>query len=406
MNTPFVLATLLVAPLLSACNHPDSTRAAAPVVRDSAGITIVENAAPKWAPGEAWTLSAEPLVIGSLDGPPEYQLFNVAAAIRLPDGRILLGNSGSGELRYFDATGKYLKSVGRLGDGPGEYRGIEGIELSGDSLLVIDRLLGRVSVLDVEGMFARDFPIPLPRTMRGPSGRFGDGTLLFGGIDLMLDGGGPAEGRRRDPMRYFRVSTEGQMLDTVGVFDGPERVTQVSSQGGRTAIRLLFVSFGPVFTIRAHGDGLIAALGKSYELSFLRADGSLNRLVRRSHTPEPVTDADLRSYTELRRRQAIARGDASNNDQVDPLTAEFFSAYGPVVLDALGNAWVSDYRHPWKEGALAWSVFDAEGTWLGEVRLPDKLRILEIGGDYLIALLRDDLDVEYAHVYQIDKPRG
>jgi hypothetical protein len=42
------------------------------VVRDSAGITIVENHAAAWTDGNTWILAAEPLLsVGVLDGPEE-----------------------------------------------------------------------------------------------------------------------------------------------------------------------------------------------------------------------------------------------------------------------------------------------------------------------------------------------
>ena len=47
------------------------------LIRDSAGIEIVENIAPAWTEGDGWRLSDEPvLTIGVLEGREEYQLFN------------------------------------------------------------------------------------------------------------------------------------------------------------------------------------------------------------------------------------------------------------------------------------------------------------------------------------------
>ena len=67
-------------------------------------------------------LAAEPdLVIGVLEGAAEYQLYRVGRPVRLSDGRIAVPNSGSHEVRLFDASGRFLRSVGRLGSGPGEF---------------------------------------------------------------------------------------------------------------------------------------------------------------------------------------------------------------------------------------------------------------------------------------------
>ena len=39
----------------------------------------------------------------------------------LADGRIVVSNAGSHELRVFDAQGRHLHSFGRQGEGPGEF---------------------------------------------------------------------------------------------------------------------------------------------------------------------------------------------------------------------------------------------------------------------------------------------
>lgn len=126
-------------------------------VRDSAGVMIAENTAPVWEEGSAWRLSAEPaLEIGVFEGAPEYQLFRVAGALRLADGRIAVANSGTHELRFYSADGTYLSATGREGEGPGEFKGLaQPLLLAPDSLLVWDWSIARASIFDDDGTFAR-----------------------------------------------------------------------------------------------------------------------------------------------------------------------------------------------------------------------------------------------------------
>ena len=89
-------------------------------VLDSAGITIVHNHVPQWSEGEAWSVSAEPRVsIGVLDGPAEYQLFDVVAAARQSDGDLVLVDGGTREVRLYDGDGVFLTKLGGRGSGPG-----------------------------------------------------------------------------------------------------------------------------------------------------------------------------------------------------------------------------------------------------------------------------------------------
>ena len=94
-------------------------RADAPyTVRDSAGIPVVENRAPTWAPGEAWLVDAEPvLTLGSLDGPEETQFFDVATVRLRDDGALLVADAGNHRISAFGSNGIYLWSQGREGEG-------------------------------------------------------------------------------------------------------------------------------------------------------------------------------------------------------------------------------------------------------------------------------------------------
>ncbi len=130
--------SLICVATLSACGGTDSTAYSAS--RDSAGVVIVESWQQQWRAGEGWTLSADPILqIGTADGPPELQFHRVEGAIKLTDGRIVVADAGSGEIRFYDETGRFLLATGGLGDAPGEYRQITGLGVgTGDSLWAYD----------------------------------------------------------------------------------------------------------------------------------------------------------------------------------------------------------------------------------------------------------------------------
>jgi len=96
------------------------------------------------------------------------------SAIRLEDGRVLVTNAGSQELRYYDAEGRFLHQVGGDGEGPGEFRSIGPVERFGpDSLALFDYRLLRYTVLDRDGAFGRIFRLieGERRTPRADTGR-------------------------------------------------------------------------------------------------------------------------------------------------------------------------------------------------------------------------------------------
>ena len=59
--------------------------------------------------------------------------------------------------------------------------------------------------------------------------------------------------------------------------------------------------------------------------------------------------------------------------------------------------------------AVSWatperSVFDREGAWIAIAELPARFKPFHIGGDFLLGVIRDELEVERVELYQLSKP--
>ncbi|NIQ57254.1 MAG: hypothetical protein GWN71_28870, partial [Gammaproteobacteria bacterium] len=95
----------------AACGSEPTGRAAVEI-RDSADVRIVEN--PATAEAGAWHLTDSPRVeIGGLEDDPNQQVYQVWDAVRLTDDRIVVVNGGTHELRFYDASGRFMQSAGR-----------------------------------------------------------------------------------------------------------------------------------------------------------------------------------------------------------------------------------------------------------------------------------------------------
>ena len=160
------------------CTDPSSFPSTA-TVRDSAGVPIVENFLPAWGDGDAWTVDPDPVF--DLSGLVDDELFRPYSPWLLGDGRTVLFNSGACEVRFYDDTG-FLNASGGCGGGPGEYTQSSTIVLwPGDSLLVYDQGLRRITLLDGEGALGHTTAAPSGPDMLLPriKGSLVDGTLIL-----------------------------------------------------------------------------------------------------------------------------------------------------------------------------------------------------------------------------------
>jgi hypothetical protein len=92
----------------------------------------------------------------------------------------------------------------------------------------------------------------------------------------------------------------------------------------------------------------------------------------------------------------------------DVLFPDSFPVHYEIETDPRGNVWVQDYRSFFSEARVdrEWTVFDAQGAYLGEVVVPGGMEVHDITEDHVIGRWTDDLGVEYVHLYRILRPAG
>lgn len=369
------------------------------VVRDSAGVTIVESTAPLWRSGEEWHVSSTPsMAIGEAQGADEYQLFRVVGACRLADGRIVVANRGSQELRFYDEHARYLYAAGKEGGGPGEFSSLSRMFVLGDSLVVVDFQLLRVSLFTTEGEFIHSFN--LTSTSGGllpiPEDVLSNGKLL---VEHDRRRRTPESGFTRDTVLLATYTLDGEFSDSVGWF--PETETYFLVEGERIASQPR--PFGLESQEDVAGNRLYFGSSDSYEIQVFTSEGTLQRIIRRPVANPVLSGEEARAYQDrlLERMPEMSPTGRQLHRQIElPATKP---AYSRITVDSDGYLWVAEYPGDDDEASL-WNVFDPEGRWLGTVATPYGGFVYQIGSDFLLGVWINELDVEQVRVYSIHKP--
>lgn len=365
---------------------------------DSAGVTIVESYAPLWGPEEGWRVSQAPLVtIGAVEGADEYQLYRVRSAVRLADGRIVIANSGTNELRFYDGDGTYLFMRGGEGGGPGEFGSMGDIWTLGDSLFIHDFRQMRITVYSTAGEFGRTF-----RVREAPDGGFPFPEGVLAPHHLLVRrtprDSELSAGFNRDTSLYLRYSLDGEPLDSLGWYPGDE-----SYMGFREDFTYgTSAPFGLRSYMLAASDLLYYGSSDAYEIEVRASDGTLQRLIRRPVPNAQVTAEEVEEFQ---------RSNEESQERRSPIWRDLYSqmtlpetkpAYGRLLVDAEDNLWVADYSES-RDDEGTWNVFDPEGRFLGTVETPTGGRVQQIGSDFVLGIWRDELDVEYVRLYELIK---
>ncbi|PYP42404.1 MAG: hypothetical protein DMD43_02990 [Gemmatimonadetes bacterium] len=390
--------------LLSACGtRPPS---AAGPGRDSAGITVVESATPVAADSVAFRPDSAPAVDIGGGRDPHGEFAGIAGVARQSDGSIAVADRGSQEIRVFDSTGRWVRSLGRKGGGPGEFEALGQIFLlPGDSLAAYDFNHRRFSVFSPAGAVAREAalvaegPIAYPQV----TAVFPDGRLLVQGLRNF--GPGAVSGVVRDTAPLAIYSPQGHLVDSLGRFPGAEYLVQASS-GGLTARAL---PFSRSLRTALAGDRIFLGITDRYQIGEYTAQGKLERLIRRAHPDEPVTQADAAGYIEAQ-LQALPPARAKDREAMrQSLQQSPFPRvrphFGGFIVARDGALWVREFEGYDTGRPARYAVFDRDGRWLGLASFPHGFTVYQAGSDFALGTVKDADDVEHVRLYRLRASR-
>ncbi len=409
--------TILLSLFLLACGTEGSeSQRQTTTVRDSAGITIVENSDSVWTEETRWAIASDPeLVIGSVDGSVPGTDFGWARdVIALGSGGVAVLEGRLDEVRVFGPDGTWDATFGGSGDGPAELRSPTGITaLPGDSVAVFDVNARKMVVFPLSGGEPRVTPTVSPfhaeRYGWDIAGWREDGSYLLEARDTP---GARPPGVRVDSARLVLFSADGDSLKDVGSVPMYSSFSS-GTNGGR-------VTFSRWAVTRVHGPDVyhgFPEVGFQYEV--LNSQSAGRRIVRRSFrrvaSPEGAVEETA--------RQQLAEMTGASTEQVEAARAfmgamealDSLPAYWDLRVGATGDVWANHLVSPEtvaKEDqpylssytSLDWTVFDPDGRWLGTLRMPEGFEVHDIGPDWVLGVRENDLGVPFVERYRVLKP--
>ncbi len=400
--TPGAAVATVAVLAVAACQDVESPDGSDTRMQDSTGVPIVMNARPADGSRLGWRIGSEPVVsIGKLEGEDAYMLFVATDATRLSDGRIVVVNAGSHELRVFDGAGIHLDTWGGEGEGPGEFRApVRQIaHLPGDSVIVWNPQLPSMTVFDPTGNIERRVQVrkrqpDLPGDAIVPLAVLRDGSILAGSSLGFT---------RNDTVAVELRNAEGEFKSSLGTHPGLERHIDAEN------LTIYAVIFGRSLIREPWGEQIVVSPTNRYEVKVFAQDGSLARIVRRDHVMRAPTAAHVEGYIEARAsRLADSEAKESTRRGFEPVpVGEHLPAFASVMADALDYLWVEEYEPPGEElPGVLWSVFDPDGQIQGFVETPEELEVYEIGEDYILGRVVDELGVESVQVWRLERVEG
>jgi hypothetical protein len=282
---------------------------------------------------------------------------------------------GNGSVRVYDSRGRFVRRIGRTGAGPGEYDGVEGLGLVGDTLLVVyDRGNRRISLYDSSGAYLRQFAVE------------GGGLAPLKSFAVLANGLVAVRARiaRRssDPLvvhtrfRLYRLT--GELVDSLEV--PPEAIGGFVLSIPSLGLRRPFLDMD-VFALLP--DGRIAtARTSTFRVTFTRG-GAVESIVERPRQRVSLAGQEREEWVALSRRSSRP-----------PTIPAVKPALRDLFADEHGRVWVELYTRAALQvrttGSRApaismmepnvYEILSARGESFGYLELPPLSRVIAVRG--------------------------
>ncbi|HSA54595.1 MAG TPA: hypothetical protein VLE53_02775 [Gemmatimonadaceae bacterium] len=352
-----------------------------------------------------WRLAEPPLLTIGEDGAPATEFSRIEAAIRLSDGTLAIANGATSEIRLFDRGGRYLRSFGRRGAGPGEFGTLRWVGRSGDTVFLFDARLRRITtvLLGPEPRLLNTLPVAA-RGERGPfyiAGRFIDGRWLATTFATPGFNGPPGPHRLPGSVGTIASGADGEVrwlgqFENITVFiHNPTGDVRDAAVGP--------IAFSP--GLYAQVSGATAWVGDSNgdSLSLFSSAGTRTTVrlpIAQQRVTQVVIEAARARETETARG---GRGESWVSAKYSPARVpERFPFFQALIPAPRGELWVEEYTGL-RTYAAAYLVVDSGGTPRARVTVPRGVRVVEAGHDYVVGVHEDDDGVESVRLYRLTR---
>lgn len=370
------------------------------------GVVEVKNTGPSaWADTSGWKL-VELYRVGGVDaeGLGAEELVDPQSVALDATGGIYVADRKPAVIKQFGPDGGYIRSFGREGGGPGEFK--VAFVATGPGVFVLhDPQSSRTSVFDSAGTFLRSW---------NSSCCYWSSIMVSRDALIYVPTSVRSEGPREPNDSYFiRYRLDGTPVDTMKIV-GPEKVAEEKywelsgGEGKNKMIMMTTIPFAPeVRTPLDPAGGAIVAWTGAYRFLATGTGLDTTQVVtldarqatvsdeRRAH----IRDSMVGLYDKQFDRKAVE--DAFRLSDI-PSTAPYFES---IQVDGRRNRWVrpDDGGNP---VVARFDVFDSTGAYLGAVPVPKDFGISwqTVWGVDRVATIAEDADgLPVVVVYGVEK---
>lgn len=327
------------------------------------GIKIIKNPKEPLYGEDVFSVEEE-LSIGDAEGERNYVFHHLSYLTVDNEENIYAMDQGEAHVKVFDKNGTFLRTIGKMGEGPGELLHPNEIFIIDNKQLVIEDYIRNLTYYSLEGKYIK---------ARSTTKIFPIGILVNSQGKIL------AKTNIKEPDKSGKE---------IGLYDENlnHLKTLISIPKPKPDPQILKTFQPEINWALSKDDHLIIAYEANYELQIFNAQDKLTKKIIKEHEQVRITEEDVKQ-----RVRRVPEG----RKLVVP---KFFPAVHSITTDDERRIFVHTYEKA-GEGKYYNDVFDSDGRYIAKVALKDRLKVWKKNKLYTIE--EDEEGYQYIKRYKV-----
>jgi hypothetical protein len=355
-------------------------------IEEANGVTVVENPSEPLNP-ELQIIFEEELTIGVEEGDENYMFGNQVFVNADDEGNIYVTDQDKRTVKKYDSNGSFLQSIGRLGQGPGEFQDINEVRFTSDgNIYLSDLKTQRLSFFSKEGNYLKGIKFPT---------RFESVVINSKGfyVARSVDNVELGKGKKWD---YFYGLFDGNFNLMVEFLRLPQGVNgkgkNVDSIAQIVADSLSEEAFQPnVNYVLDKNDLIYFGYPENYEIKVYSSEGRLRKIIQRDFEPIEIGERHKDYFKQSQSELFMLKIPANEEEKVFELVEypKYVPAYERFIL--MENGWIFVIVDSVRDGSTLVDIFSKDGEYLAQfgTDVPTDWLSFNNGKAYAVATIDD-----------------
>ena len=387
MKTRILFITTITFSLLILFNACGEQRALGQrTIEEANGVTVVKNPLEPLN-SELQIIFEEELTIGVEEGDENYMFGNQVFVNTDAEGNIYVTDQDKRKVKKYDSNGSFLQSIGRLGQGPGEFQDINEVRFNSEGNIYLNDLkTQRLSFFSKEGNYLKGvkFPIFFESVVLNSKGFY---------IARSVDNVKLGKGKKWDYFYGLFDENFNLMAEFLRLPQG------VNGKGGNAdsivqivADSLSEEAFQPnVNYVLDKNDLIYFGYPENYEIKVYSSEGKLRKIIQRDFEPVEIGERHKDYFEHNQSELFMAKIPANEEEKVFELVEypKYKPAYERFIL--MENGWIFVVVDSVQDGSTLVDIFNKDGEFLAqfETDVPTDWLSFNNGKAYAVATIND-----------------